>query len=82
MEQAHLRLKLGDVVEGKDGKHQIVCTSLNLAQIIILDEPVIAARVQLSGLRNIPQLGGQRWFWVAVPGGRCRIDWPRANRGA
>jgi hypothetical protein len=24
----------------------------------------------------------KRLFWVAVPGGRWRIDWPRTNRGA
>ena len=24
----------------------------------------------------------KRLFWVAVPGGRWRIDWPRMNRGA
>jgi hypothetical protein len=23
----------------------------------------------------------KRLFWVAVPGGRWRIDWPRTNRG-
>ena len=29
--------------------------------------------------RGTPQ---KRLFWVAVPGGRWRIDWPRTNRGA
>jgi hypothetical protein len=24
----------------------------------------------------------KRLFWVAVPSGRWRIDWPRTNRGA
>ncbi len=24
----------------------------------------------------------KRLFWVSVPGGRWRIDWPRTNRGA
>jgi hypothetical protein len=29
--------------------------------------------------RGTPQ---KRLFWVAVPGGRWRIDWPRTNRGS
>jgi len=34
--------------------------------------------VQNEGNSTAPP---KRLFWVAVPGGRWRIDWPRTNRG-